>query len=83
MSNRGGRIVSFSLRTGTRRGAQRRHTLLNLREPLLQGIDPADQLRGFRLGRALHCTHAHIGDDRQHRHTNHPKDGNQYERRGA
>ena len=76
-------IRSFPRRNRTRRSFQRRHSLLNLREPLLQRVNPPDQLRHFRLGGALHCAHAYVGDDGQHRHTNHPKDGNQYERRGA
>jgi hypothetical protein len=59
----------------SRRRSQRGKPLLDLRQPLLQGINPPNQLRSFRLRAALHRANAHVCHDSEHGHTNHEKQG--------
>ena len=50
--------------------AERRERLLNLRKLALQRVNPADQLRRFRLHLFSQVPGAHEGRDREHGYTN-------------
>jgi hypothetical protein len=83
MRNSRSRISSFTPRDRARRSVQRREALLDLGEPLLQRINPADQLSFSRRDVVLQRPNIHICGDSQYRHTNYAEGGNQYERRSA